>query len=179
MGAPPNHPFVDGIFPYKPSILGYPHLEPPHISLRDRHCHSAIWICADSGEAVRVACSHGCGSGTSVVNPTWLRRNVPNMIAQNWRHWPLQLSSYSHRLYYYTHQASLLRSLVFSCSWSIWPIWSHFCGVKLWHCWGIGAPRLLGQDLPELKTVLMPQGTQGTEGTEAPRAKTLRFQWAQ
>ena len=24
-GLPPNHPFLDGIFPYKPSIFGYPH----------------------------------------------------------------------------------------------------------------------------------------------------------
>ena len=25
MGVPPNHPFLDGIFPSKPSIVGYPH----------------------------------------------------------------------------------------------------------------------------------------------------------
>ena len=27
MGAPPNHPFLDGIFHHKPSIFGYPHGE--------------------------------------------------------------------------------------------------------------------------------------------------------
>ena len=31
IGVPPNHPFLDGIFPYKPTILGYPHLwKPPY-----------------------------------------------------------------------------------------------------------------------------------------------------
>ena len=31
IGVPPNHPFLDGIFPYKPSIWGYLHLwKPPN-----------------------------------------------------------------------------------------------------------------------------------------------------
>ena len=30
MGVPPNHPFIDGIFPYKPTILGVlPLMESP------------------------------------------------------------------------------------------------------------------------------------------------------
>ena len=29
IGVPPNPPFIDGIFPYKPSIVGYPHLWKP------------------------------------------------------------------------------------------------------------------------------------------------------
>ena len=29
MGVPPNHPLLDGIFLYKPSILGIPHFKKP------------------------------------------------------------------------------------------------------------------------------------------------------
>ena len=35
-GVPPNHPFLDGIFPYKPSFLGYPHGNP--------HFKDHIWL---------------------------------------------------------------------------------------------------------------------------------------
>ena len=34
IGVPPNHPFLDGIFPYKPTILGYPIYGNPHLSSR-------------------------------------------------------------------------------------------------------------------------------------------------
>ena len=34
-GTPSHHPLLDGIFPYKPSIYGYPHLgKPPYFSQR-------------------------------------------------------------------------------------------------------------------------------------------------
>ena len=33
MGGPVNHPFLDGIFHYKPTILGIPHLWKPPIVL--------------------------------------------------------------------------------------------------------------------------------------------------
>ena len=33
MGVPPKHPFIDGISPYKPSIVRYPYFrKPPYIT---------------------------------------------------------------------------------------------------------------------------------------------------
>ena len=31
IGYPPNHPFIDRMFPYKPSIFGYPHWWKPYV----------------------------------------------------------------------------------------------------------------------------------------------------
>ena len=53
-GVPPNHPFLDGIFPYKPSIWGYPHdeLGNPHmfwwlelLMIRWELDQSSYWSC--------------------------------------------------------------------------------------------------------------------------------------
>ena len=44
IGVPPNHPFLDGIFPYEPSIRGYPHLwKPPYYIL---------WVCCLSWQII-------------------------------------------------------------------------------------------------------------------------------
>ena len=43
IGVPPNHPFPDVIFHYKPNILGKPHLwKPPHISYY--RCYMSICV---------------------------------------------------------------------------------------------------------------------------------------
>ena len=35
LGTPSHHPFIDGFFPYKPSIIGYP--QPPYLNFHVGH----------------------------------------------------------------------------------------------------------------------------------------------
>ena len=73
-------PYISTYFHIFPYISIYfhiyihicPYMSTYYMSIRARHCHSAIWICADSGEPVWVSCDAGsAGSGTSpVVKPT-------------------------------------------------------------------------------------------------------------
>ena len=60
MGVPLNHPFWIGIFPYEPSILGYPPLlEPPSYLLEFSRCKGPLWLCEDLCLAWSLRCSAG------------------------------------------------------------------------------------------------------------------------
>ena len=61
MGVPPKHPFIDGIFHYKPSILGYPNFRKPP------YCH----ILLPSSKRL-----HSYGKSPSLIGKSTINGNV-------------------------------------------------------------------------------------------------------
>ena len=53
IGVPPNHPFIDRIFHYKPSILGYPHFR--------KHPFAYIYPSRAQGSPLAFMCARHCG----------------------------------------------------------------------------------------------------------------------
>ena len=80
MGVPPNHPF-NGIFPYKPSTLGYPHLwKPPCVKKCQRSRVEFHWKGKTDemrGTCFDVNANNVKAKVTRSMHKEWVRHHFP------------------------------------------------------------------------------------------------------